>query len=135
MALDISPFDNTDNKAINIGFRIIQKFSRCKSVETLKIRDDSFQIANKNSRVIGTAQLRFHTSKLLSSSKVQVRWFDKLRPRTWIKRKVHNWRQTGERAIVWDLRVNPVIFLNFACAGLENILKNAILLIKWNQRF
>ena len=46
---------------------------RGKSVETVKIQGDPIQIADNKSEIIDTAQLRFHTSKLLSSCKVQIR--------------------------------------------------------------
>ena len=52
---------------MGIGFWFIQKFTRGKSVETVKIRDNPIQIANNKSRIIGKPEFRFHTSKLLSS--------------------------------------------------------------------
>ena len=69
------PFNNTDDVAMIVGFWFIQKFTRGKSVETVKIRDDPIQIAKNNSRIIDIAQVRFHTSKLLSSSKAYIRGF------------------------------------------------------------
>ena len=75
MALTSSPFNNTDNDVMGVGFCFIQKPTRDKSVEIVKIRDDPIQIANNNSSIIDTAELRFRTSKLSSSSKVCIRGF------------------------------------------------------------
>ena len=75
MALTLSSFNNTDDTAKGVGFCFIQKPTRGKSVKTVKIRDDPIQIANNNSRIIDTAELRFHTSKLSSSCKVCIRGF------------------------------------------------------------
>ena len=60
---------------MGVGFCIIQKFTRGISVETVKIRDDLIQIANNNSRIIDTGQLRFHASKLSSSYRFCIRGF------------------------------------------------------------
>ena len=67
--MESSPFNNTDDAEMNVEFWFIQKFTRGESVETVEIRDDPIQIANNKSRIIDTAQLRFHTSKLSSSYK------------------------------------------------------------------
>ena len=40
LALELSSFDNTDDKTINVGFWIIQKVTSGISVETVKIRDN-----------------------------------------------------------------------------------------------
>ena len=58
-----------------MGFWIVQKFTRGISVETVKIPDDPIQIAINKSRIIDTAQIRFHMSKLSSSSKICIRGF------------------------------------------------------------
>ena len=74
-ALTSSPFNNTDHTAMGVGFWIIRKFTRGKSEETVKIRDDPIQIANNKSRIIDTDQLRFYTSKLSSSYRIRIRGF------------------------------------------------------------
>ena len=81
MALRSLTFNNTGDRTISVGFWIIQKFTRDINVETVKIWDNPIQIADNNSRIIDTAQLRFHTSTLLSSTKVYVRFFCQLRSR------------------------------------------------------
>ena len=87
LALELSPFDsNMNDKTISIsvvGCWIIKKFSRGKSVETVKIWDNPrIQIGNNNSRIIDASDpQKIRTStKLLPSSKVQVAWFYYLRP-------------------------------------------------------
>ena len=59
---------------MGVGF-FRQKFSIGISVETVKIWDDPIQIANNKSRLIDIAQLMFHKSKLLTSSKVYILCF------------------------------------------------------------
>ena len=75
MALTSSPFNNTDNDAMGVGFCSIQKPTRGKSVEIVKIWDDPIQIANNNSRIIDTAQLRLHMSQLSPCNKVRTNCF------------------------------------------------------------
>ena len=75
MALTSLSFKYTDDSAKGVGFWIIQKFTRGKSVETVKIRDNPIQISNIKSRIIDTALLKFNMSKLLSSYRICIRGF------------------------------------------------------------
>ena len=68
-------------------------------LETVEIRDDPLQIANNKSRIINTAQLRFHTSKLSTSSTVSIHGFI-IRGLRWILSSIWQLRQIFKRGIL-----------------------------------
>ena len=75
MVLTSSPFNNMDNATMSDGFWFIQKFTRGKSVDIVKIRDDPIQIANNKSRIIDMAYRLMQTSKLSSYNGICISGF------------------------------------------------------------